>query len=192
MDLQQITHLFVNPWAAIVAVLAVVVETAPDEWFPRGIRRWVGWLAVLACAPVAVALGYDLAPTLFSAAMGLSGGWLLLEVVEARRPVGKTDEPPPVLIPPPPHQNAIDPDRKSVQDAVHDYLARVAYEAYATARQGTAYDGSLIPGWNAAKPEIQAAWRVAAQAVLEHSISPLEHERVTVRVAGTLSSPEQS
>lgn len=126
MDPSQIVHLFANPWTAAVAVLAVVVETMPAEWVavPDSVRRWVGWLAVAACAPAAVVVGADIAGAMMAGAMGLAGSWLLLEVVEAgskRRsgqripdpdvgvysappgglPKAQDDEPPPLYPPPP-------------------------------------------------------------------------------------------
>ncbi len=107
MDPNQIVHLFANPWTAAVAVLAVVVETMPRGWLPAAVRRWVGWLAVLACAPVALAVGADIAGAMMAGAVGLGGSWLLLEAVEAgRRRMSTsetvTDDDPPPLLPPPP------------------------------------------------------------------------------------------
>lgn len=107
MDPNQIVHLFANPWTAAVAVLAVVVETAPKEWIPAAIRRWIGWLAVLACAPVALAIGQDMAGAMFAGAAGLAGSWLLTEMVEGGRRRMRsievvTDDDPPPLLPPPP------------------------------------------------------------------------------------------
>lgn len=115
MDPSQIVHLFANPWTAAVAVLAVVVETMPAEWvaIPDSVRRWVGWLAVAACAPAAVLVGADSAGAMMAGAMGLAGSWLLLEVVEAgsKRQRGRrvadpdmrtADDEPPPLYPPPP------------------------------------------------------------------------------------------
>lgn len=103
MDPSLIAHLFANPWTAVVGVLAAVVQTAPDSWVPTGLRRWIGWLAVLACAPVALVIGQDVAGALLSAAMGLAGSWLLVEVVEAgqHRYRSRAEEPPPLLPPPP-------------------------------------------------------------------------------------------
>lgn len=104
MDPNQIVSLFANAWTAVVAVLAVAVETAPEEWIPAAVRRWVGWLAVLACAPVALAVGADVAGAMLAGAIGLGGSWLLLEAVEAgrRRAKGKQLEPDAKLPPPPP------------------------------------------------------------------------------------------
>lgn len=107
MDPSQIAHMFANPWTAAVSVLAVVVETAPASWMPVPIRRWIGWLAVLACAPVAIAVGANVAGTMMAGAVGLAGSWMLLELVEAGRRSMKAsempadDEPPPLLPPPP-------------------------------------------------------------------------------------------
>jgi hypothetical protein len=181
VDLSQIAHLFTNPWTAIVGVLAVVVQTAPDAWVPHSVRRWI---AVLACAPLALVLGQDVAGALFSAALGLSGSWLLVEVVEAgQHRFGKQDEEPPPLLPPPPHVKAMSlAQRREAHAAAHDFLARVAYEAYNAARGGKAYDGSPIPGWDVVKPEIQQGWRVAVEAMLEHTLSNAEHESVTARL----------
>jgi hypothetical protein len=101
LDPSQIVHLFANPWTAVVGVLAAVVETVPEGWVHRAVRRWIGWLAVLACAPVALVLGLDVAGALLSAAMGLAGSWLLVEAVEAgQRRV--SSGPPPHPPPPPP------------------------------------------------------------------------------------------
>lgn len=109
MDPTQIAYLFANPWTAAVAVLAVVVELIPREVIavPVAVRRWVGWLAVLACAPVALAVGADVAGAMMAGAVGLGGSWLLLEAVEAGRRRMTTGEPvtaddPPPLLPPPP------------------------------------------------------------------------------------------
>ena len=106
MDPSLLAHLFANPWTAVVGVLAAVVETAPDAWVPRSVRRWIGWLAVLACAPVALLIGHDVAQALLFAAMGLAGSWLLVEAVEAgqRRLLGG---PPPHPPPPPPDPKVI-------------------------------------------------------------------------------------
>lgn len=108
MDPTQIAYLFANPWTAAVAVLAVVVETMPSGWLPAAVRRWVGWLAVLACAPVALAVGTDMAGAMMAGSVGLGGSWLLLEAVEAgrRRLHGSvaTDDDPPPLLPPPPQK----------------------------------------------------------------------------------------
>lgn len=103
MDPSQIVHLFANAWTASVAVLAVVVETAPADWMPAAIRRWIGWLAVLACAPVALLTGQDVAGAMMAGAVGLGGSWLLMEMVEAARHSmrAKDGEPPPILPPPP-------------------------------------------------------------------------------------------
>lgn len=107
MDPTQIAHLFANAWTAAVAVLAVVVETMPSAWLPGAVRRWVGWLAVLACAPVALAVGADIAGAMMAGAVGLGGSWLLLEAVEAGRrrmtsaEAVTADDPPPLLPPPP-------------------------------------------------------------------------------------------
>lgn len=101
MDPSQIAHLFANPWTAAVAVLAVVVELIPREVVavPVAVRRWIGWLAVLACAPVALAVGANIAGAMMAGAVGLGGSWLLLEAVEAgRRKMGTNA----VLPPPPP------------------------------------------------------------------------------------------
>jgi hypothetical protein len=105
MDPSQIVHLFANPWTAVIGVLVAVVQTAPAGWVPASMRRWIGWLAVLACAPLALLLGHDVSAALLSAAVGLSGSWLLVEVVEAgqHRMRARAEEPPP-LLPPPPHQ----------------------------------------------------------------------------------------
>jgi hypothetical protein len=106
MDPSQIVHLFANAWTASVAVLAVVVETMPNEWIavPQAVRRWIGWLAVLACAPVAAVIGADVAGAMLAGAMGLGGSWLLMEFVEAGRHSmrAKDDGEPPPLYPPPP------------------------------------------------------------------------------------------
>lgn len=107
MDPSQIAHLFANPWTAAVAVLAVVVETMPHEWLPATVRRWVGWLAVLLCLPVALVVGVNIAGAMMAGAVGLGGSWLLLEAVEAGRrrmttsETVTTDDPPPLLPPPP-------------------------------------------------------------------------------------------
>lgn len=101
--MDQTFHLFANPWTAIVGVLAAVVQTAPSSWVPHTVRRWIGWLAVLACAPLALFLGQPVADALMSAVVGLSGSWLLVEVVEAgqHRFRARAEEPPPLLPPPP-------------------------------------------------------------------------------------------
>lgn len=103
MDPTQIVHLFANPWTAVIGVLVAVVQTAPATWVPAPMRRWIGWLAVLACAPLALLLGHDVAVVLLSAAVGLSGSWLLVEIVEAsqHRLRARAEEPPPLLPPPP-------------------------------------------------------------------------------------------
>ena len=107
LDPSQIVHLFANPWTAVVGVIAAVVQTAPDAWVPRQVRRWIGWLAVLVCAPLALLLGQDVAGSLFSGVVGLSGSWLLVEIVEAgQRRAGVRAEEPPPLLPPPPQPKA--------------------------------------------------------------------------------------
>jgi hypothetical protein len=78
-------HLFVAPYTAVVAVLAAVVETTPDEWLPENVRHWIVWLCVLACAPVAALTGQDMVSALGGGAAGLSGSWLLVELVEGKR-----------------------------------------------------------------------------------------------------------
>jgi hypothetical protein len=44
-------------------------------------------------------------------------------------------------------------------------LGKVAFEAYAEAMNGIAYDGTTIPDWDQLKPEIKAGWEIAANAV---------------------------
>lgn len=105
MDFSQIAYLFANPWTAIVGVLVAVVQTAPDGWVLPSVRRWVGWLAVLACAPAALLLGHDVAPALLFGAVGLGGSWLLVEVVEGGQHRLRARSEPPPLLPPPPHQS---------------------------------------------------------------------------------------
>lgn len=85
MDPVEIVKLFANPYTAVVAVLAAAVEEAPDEWLLDSVRRCIGWLCVAACAPVALALGQDVAPAMFGGFLGLGGSWLLVEAVRARR-----------------------------------------------------------------------------------------------------------
>ena len=85
MDPVEIVRLFANPYTAVVAVIAAAVEDAPDEWMFESLKRWVGWLCVLACAPVAAAFGADVAQALFGGFLGLGGSWLLVEAMRARR-----------------------------------------------------------------------------------------------------------
>lgn len=85
MDPVEIVRLFANPYTAVVAVLAAAVEEAPDEWLPDSVRGCIGWLCVLACAPVAAGFGADVAPAMFGGFLGLGGSWLLVEAVRARR-----------------------------------------------------------------------------------------------------------
>lgn len=85
MDPVEIVKLFANPYTAIVAVLAAAVEEAPDEWLHDSVRGCIGWLCVLACAPVAAGFGAEVAPAMFGGFLGLGGSWLLVEAVRARR-----------------------------------------------------------------------------------------------------------
>lgn len=85
MDPVEIVRLFANPYTAVVAVLAAAVEEAPDEWLPDSVRGCIGWLCVLACAPVAAFFGRDVAPAMLGGFLGLGGSWLLVEAVRARR-----------------------------------------------------------------------------------------------------------
>jgi hypothetical protein len=107
MDPNQIAHLFANPWTAVVAVVAAAVETSPRGWLPAAVREWIGWLAVIACAPLALVVGADVAVAMLSGAGGLIGSWLLVEAVEGGRrrmrstEVTTADDPPPLLPPPP-------------------------------------------------------------------------------------------
>lgn len=91
MDPVEIVKLFANPYTAIVAVLAAAVEEAPDEWLPESVRGCIGWLCVLACAPVAAGFGAEVAPAMFGGFLGLGGSWLLVEAVRARR--GQREKP---------------------------------------------------------------------------------------------------
>jgi len=114
MDPVQIVELFANPYTAVVAVLAAVVEEAPTAWLPAAVRRWIGWLCVLACAPVAVLLGQDMAPAMLGGFLGLGGSWLLVEAVRMRhrgtvaRMTHNTDDRPPT--PKPDHEDQPYPD----------------------------------------------------------------------------------
>lgn len=85
MDPVEIVRLFTNPFTAVVAVFAAAVEEAPEEWLPDSVRRWIGWLCVVACAPAAAMLGQDVAPAMFGGFLGLGGSWLLVEAVRASR-----------------------------------------------------------------------------------------------------------
>ncbi len=90
MDPAQIVALFANPYTAIVAVLAAVVEVVPADWMPPAVRHWIGWLCVLLCAPAAVLVGQDMAPAMLAGFMGLSGSWLIVELVRVRRPKARS------------------------------------------------------------------------------------------------------
>lgn len=85
MDPVEIVKLFGNPYTAVVAVLAAAVEEAPDAWISTSVRGCIGWLCVLACAPMAALFGAEVAPAMFGGFLGLGGSWLLVEAVRARR-----------------------------------------------------------------------------------------------------------
>ena len=46
-------------------------------------------------------------------------------------------------------------------------IAQVAYETYASHQDWKNYAGNPIPAWYDVRKDIQQAWRMAAQAVLE-------------------------
>ena len=49
---------------------------------------------------------------------------------------------------------------------------RIAYEAYRAHTDGRSLvSGAILPTWSDLDPSIQSAWNVAADAVLEHSMS---------------------
>lgn len=88
MDPVETVRLFANPFTAVVAVIAASVEETPEKLLPESVRRWIGWLCVLACAPVAALLGQDVAPAMLGGFLGLGGSWLLVEAIRARRRPG--------------------------------------------------------------------------------------------------------
>lgn len=48
-------------------------------------------------------------------------------------------------------------------------LGQVAYEAYASARQWTTFDGGAMPPWDEQNSAIAAAWQQAAVAAAEYA-----------------------
>jgi len=47
-------------------------------------------------------------------------------------------------------------------------LAEVAYNAYGENRGWVVFSGDPMPKWEDQSPELQAAWRAAAEAVADH------------------------
>jgi hypothetical protein len=59
-------------------------------------------------------------------------------------------------------------------DAIKNTIGKAAYDAYCATRAWKSYNGELLPQWADVKPEIQAGWVAAAEAVILYTRAYIE------------------